>query len=244
LFSTAGLPKELLPWPPDTCAPPPAAPPAPPPAADATLAIKRALNGNTCLNMPCSTKTRLADASETNAAARNRFRCARRVGVAVTFHSRTELRPARCPFDPRAFPPRALRGESPRLHGGFLSWSVQLRAFGQGRVSVFAALAVGRRPHVCHFISALPSPATRRERNSRSGCVGSACSWHTKYPIPRERPSASTASREGFRCWVGPMGATFGWTFAGPAGRFAPPWLRPAGQSSLRTIQPPPGRPG
>jgi hypothetical protein len=36
-----------------------------------TLAIKRPLNGNTRLNMLCSTETTLADAAETNAAAGN-----------------------------------------------------------------------------------------------------------------------------------------------------------------------------
>jgi hypothetical protein len=75
LFSTAGLPKEFAPGPPDPCAPPPAGPPAlppaPPPAADAmlTLAIKSALHRNTCLNIFCSADTPVGDASQRNAPA-------------------------------------------------------------------------------------------------------------------------------------------------------------------------------
>src|ERR1700729_1364441 len=69
LFSTAGLPEGLPPWPPVPCAPPPATPPALPPglppAADAmlTLAINSALNRNTCSNIFCSAETPVDDAS-------------------------------------------------------------------------------------------------------------------------------------------------------------------------------------
>jgi hypothetical protein len=88
LFSTAGLPKEFFPGPPDPCAPPPAAPPAlppaPPPAADAmlTLAIKSALNRNTCLNILCSAETPEDDVSRRMRLLGVPFRCSG--GVAPT----------------------------------------------------------------------------------------------------------------------------------------------------------------